>query len=391
MNRVVITGIGLGCSLGSSRQACWDRLLEGASGISRISLWDASACNVTVGAEAKCVPRGTGAEWFPANYTRRGVRLFQHAVSEAFTDASLDLEPIPPRRIGVAAGASVNYIDHRLLPGYFRARGPTGQSICATRLSAPAAGKGSQVLFRRQGETMLSLPARVFGLGGPSLLTDTACAASSHSVGEAFRLVQHGVADAMIAGGSGALLAPFNILAFDLIGALSRNPDPATASRHFDLMRDGFEMWEGSGAVVLESMASSQRRGARVYAELAGFGNNLNSYKLTDPSPDGSHEARAISLALSDAGMQPEDIDFVAAHGTSTPKNDAAETKAIRRSFGAHASRLMVSSNKGQIGHTISAAGIINVVCAALSIATQKVPPTANLQTPDPACDLDYV
>jgi 3-oxoacyl-[acyl-carrier-protein] synthase II len=361
--------------------------VSGDSGICAIPFWDATGYNVKVAAPIG--PIRPADDLRAHSHARRAVRLFFQTVSEAFADASLDHSPLPEQRIGLAAGASVNYIDHRLMAPYFASSTNQYQAIDVARLGTEL--KDPSIFFRRQGETMLALPARRFSLGGPALLIDTACAASSHAIGEAFRLVQSGTVDAMIAGGAAALVAPIGILAFDLIGALSRNPDPREASWPFDWKRDGFVMGEGSGAIVLESLNSARSRGVRSYAELAGYSNNLNAHSLTDPSPDGASEARSISNALKDAGLAPEEIDYVAAHGTSTPKNDAVETQAIKRAFGAHAGRLLVSSNKGQIGHTISAAGVFNVACAALAIAEQCVPPTANLKNPDPECDLDYV
>ena len=238
---------------------------------------------------------------------------------------------------------------------------------------------------------MASVPAKLLKLAGPAFVMDTACAASSHAIGEAFRLVRLGKVKAMLAGGAAALVSPLPILAFSLLGALSRNADPELASRPFDRQRDGFVMGEGGGAVVLETLESARARGARIYAELAGYGSSLNAHTLTDPSPDGSAEAQAISIALRQASLAPEEVDYIAAHGTSTPKNDPIETAAIKRAFGPHAKRLMVSSIKGQIGHTISAAGVCNVICAVKAIAEGHVPPTMHLRSPDPQCDLDYV
>jgi 3-oxoacyl-(acyl-carrier-protein) synthase len=181
------------------------------------------------------------------------------------------------------------------------------------------------------------------------------------------------------------------ILGFSLLGALSRNPDPAQASRPFDRRRDGFVMGEGAGAVVLEQLESAQARGSRIYAEIVGYGSTLSAHNLTDPSPDGSAEARAMSMALGENAIAPEQVDYIAAHGTSTPKNDTVETRAIKRVFGGHARRLLVSSNKGQIGHTIAAAGVCNLIAAVKAMTEACAPPTMHLQHPDPECDLDYV
>jgi 3-oxoacyl-[acyl-carrier-protein] synthase II len=310
-------------------------------------------------------------------------------VREAFSDAKLDVAPVPSDDIGIAAGTSVNYIDHRLMREYF-----SRWDTATRRLAFHSLGLGEtrpEVFARRSGDMMASIPARVLHLGGPTFAVDTACAASSHAIGEAFRLIRRGQASAMMAGGSAALVSPFGIIAFSLLGALSRSADPAEASRPFDRLRDGFVMGEGAGAVVLESLPSALRRGARIYAEVVGYGSTSNAGSLTDPSADGSSEARAMAAALAEGEMAPEEVDYVAAHGTSTQKNDATETLAIKRVFGDHARRLLVSSNKGQIGHTISAAGVSNIICAIKAITEGVAPPTLNLRNPDQECDLDYV
>jgi 3-oxoacyl-(acyl-carrier-protein) synthase len=296
-----------------------------------------------------------------------------------------------PAEIGIAVGTSVNYLDMYLMKHYFQLRKPDSAALDMARF-AREGRQPDNSFYRRLGDMIASVPAKLLKLAGPAFVMDTACAASSHAIGEAFRLVRLGKVKAMLAGGAAALVSPLPILAFSLLGALSRNANPELASRPFDRQRDGFVMGEGGGAVVLETLEDAQARGAHIYAELAGYGSSLNAgTTLTDPSPDGSAEARAISLALSQASLVPEDVDYIAAHGTSTPKNDPIETAAIKRAFGPHAKNLMVSSNKGQIGHTISAAGVCNVICAAKAIAEGQVPPTMHLRSPDPQCDLDYV
>lgn len=327
---------------------------------------------------------------FPAGSYRKSVRLFEAVAREAFLDAGLNRHPIPGSSIGVAAGASVNYLDMRLLRQYFRFRRP-GKFTLDVAWCAREEAQKRETFYRRVGDMIASVPARVLRLGGPCLVMDTACAASAHAIGEAFRMVSRGEVDAMVAGGSAALVSPLSILAFSLIGALSRSENPAEASRPFDRRRDGFVMGEGAGAVVLESWESARERGAPVYAELAGYASTLNAFNLTDPSPSGQSEAQTMKMALADAGMAPEEVSYIAAHGTSTPKNDATETAAIKSVFGTHAPRLMVSSNKGQIGHTISAAGVCNLICAVKAITEGIVPPTMNLNHSDPECDLDYV
>ena len=390
MHRVVITGMGMSTSLGPDLRTCWQRLLAGDSGIAPLSFWDPSEYNTKVVAEVKHVPRDTGSESVPAAWCRRGVRLFLPVAREAMADAQLDREAIAPADIGIAVGTSVNYLDMYLMKHYFQLRKPDSPALDMGRF-AREGRQPDNSFYRRLGDMIASVPAKLLKLAGPAFVMDTACAASSHAIGEAFRLVRLGKVKAMLAGGAAALVSPLPLLAFSLLGALSRNADPEAASRPFDRQRDGFVMGEGGGAVILESLESAQARGAHIYAELAGYGSSLNAYTLTDPSPDGSAEARAITIALQQASMSTEEVDYIAAHGTSTPKNDPIETAAIKRVFGPLAKRLMVSSNKGQIGHTISAAGVCNLICAVQAIAEGHVPPTMHLRSPDPQCDLDYV
>ena len=396
MHRVVITGMGMSTSLGPDLRTCWRRLLAGDSGIAPLSFWDPSEYHTKVVAEVKHVPRETGADSIPSAWCRRGVRLFLPVAREALADSQLERTgPAPqhlaPADIGIAVGTSVNYLDMYLMKHYFQLRKPDSPELDMARF-AREGRQPDNSFYRRLGDMIASVPAKLLKLAGPAFVMDTACAASSHAIGEAFRLVRLGRVKVMLAGGAAALVSPLPILAFSLLGALSRNSDPELASRPFDRQRDGFVMGEGGGAVVLETLESAQSRGAHIYAELAGYGSSLNAGStLTDPSPDGSAEAQAISIALRQASLAPEEVDYIAAHGTSTPKNDPIETAAIKRAFGPHAKSLMVSSNKGQIGHTISAAGVCNVICAVQAIAEGQVPPTMHLRSPDPQCDLDYV
>jgi 3-oxoacyl-[acyl-carrier-protein] synthase II len=385
----MITGMGWTTSLGPDLDTCWRKLVTGESGIRPISYWDTSSYSAKLAAEVHHVPRDTGLDSVPSNWCRRSARLFLPVVREAFGDALLDVTPIAPEHIGIAAGSSVNYIDHRLIREYF-----SRWDSAARKLAFDGLGLGKarpEVFARRAGDMMASVPARLLNLGGPSFAVDTACAASSHAIGEAYRMVRRGRVSAMIAGGSAALVSPLGIIAFSLLGALSKSSDPSEASRPFDRLRDGFVMGEGAGALVLESLPSALRRGARIYGELVGYGSTSNAGSLTDPSADGCPESRAMTAALCEGGMEPEEVDYIAAHGTSTLKNDATETLAIKRVFGEHARRLLISSNKGQIGHTISAAGVSNVICAVKAINEQIAPPTMNLRNPDTDCDLDYV
>ncbi len=320
---------------------------------------------------------------------RHGARLFVAATAEACADA--DLEAIRDRRrVGVAVGVSSSYLHHGFLREAFRWRDVATATIDLDRAIA-VADVPPFLAARREAHLVASVVARRWACGGPQITVDTACASSLHALAEACRLIWCGRADAMIVGGASGLVMPFTLAAFGRIGALSPERDPRRASRPFDRRRDGFVLGEGGGAVVLERVDDARGRGARVHAVVAGACTTTNASSLTDPSPGGEAEARAMGGALADAGLSPRDVQYVAAHGTSTPKNDATETQAIKVVFGDHAHRLCVSSNKGQLGHTISSAGIFNVLAAVKAISDGVVPPTATCVEADPACDLDYV
>ena len=378
-------------ALGHDVPTTWRRLIASESGIAPISYFDATQYSCKVAAEVRPTPvTPSGLASVPLDYCRRGCRLFLHASLEAFADAGLEGSDLPRTRMGLACGTSVNYVHMRQVSQQFafRRAGSPQLDLATFARDGVQAPHG---FYRRQGDLSAAITAKALGLGGPNLVTDTACAASAFAIGQAFRIIRRGQADVMVAGGACSLVSPFAILAFAILGALSTNPNPQEASRPFDRRRDGFVMGEGGGAVVLERLDLARARGARIYGELAGFGTSMNALNLTDPSPDGASEQHAMRLALADGGLVPDEIDYIAAHGTSTPKNDAVESAAIQRLFGAGARRLMVSSNKGQIGHTISAAGACNLICALKAISEQQVPPTANYHEPDPQCDLDYV
>jgi 3-oxoacyl-[acyl-carrier-protein] synthase II len=392
MHRVVITGMGLTTALGPNLATVWPRLLAGDNGIAPITYFDASQYDCRVAAEVRVPPVDeTGLESIPFEQCRRGVRLFLGVCREAWADAGLDVDRIDPRRVGVAAGTSVNYVHAGLIREHYRFRQADAAALDLPRFAGEGGVEPPFHFHRRLGEMTATVPARALGLAGPTLAIDTACAASAFAIGEACRLIARGRAHAMLAGGAASLVAPVGILAFSVLGALSRNPDPDSASRPFDRRRDGFVMGEGGGALLLERRDLAVARGAHIYAEVVGYGATLNAHNLTDPSPDGAAEVRAMELALADAGLAPDQVDYIAAHGTSTPKNDAAETAAIKQVYGAHARRLAVSSCKGQLGHTISAAGVCNAICAVKAVSDGEVPPTAHYGEPDPVCDLDYV
>jgi 3-oxoacyl-[acyl-carrier-protein] synthase II len=389
-HRVAITGIGMVTALGSDAVTSWRRLVAGDNGIRTITYFDPSQYTCTVAGEARDVPFTADLGSLRPEYYRRGAKLFLNVAREAYTDAGLANADVPSSRIGVAVGTSVNYLHMRLCRHYFQFRRRDLPYIDLDRFEREGT-QPYEIFYRRQGDFVGAATAKALGLGGPNIVVDTACAASSFAIAEAFRLIASGRVDAMLAGGSCAIVTPLAILAFAILGALSGNRNPDEASRPFDRNRDGFVMGEGAGAVILERYDLAVKRNATIYGELAGYGTTMNALALTDPSRDGEAEAHAMRLALQEARMTPADVDYVAAHGTSTPKNDAIESAAISQVFGSHADRLMVSSNKGQIGHTISAAGVCNLICATKALEEGVVPPTAHYQEPDPECGLDYV
>lgn len=400
MKRVVITGLGMLNSLGAGVAGIWSRLLSGQSGIKPISFFDASQYRSTLAAE---IVRFDGAgrlngESYAAPVEvagirepgiRRGSRVFLECAREAFAASGLAESGFDRDAAGVSAGFSAAFLSEELTLEYYRRRRGDGLDVDLRKF--PLEAQPACDFTRRLADAAALLPARLFGFRGPSLVCDTACAASGHAIGDAFRLIRLGRAKVMLAGGATANVSPVAILYFALLGALSRNHDPASASRPFDRERDGFVMGEGGGAVLMEDYDHARARGARILAEVAGFGCNTCAINLTDPSPDGSLEAEAMRLALHSARLSPEDIGFVAAHGTSTEKNDRTEARAIRRTFGSRVKDVLVSSNKGQLGHTISGSAVTNLICAVQAIQHGIVPPTMHLRSLDPEIDLDCV
>lgn len=382
-------------SLGTGVAEVWPRLLAGENGVTRISLFDASQYRCKVAAEVSLFHGAGIAD--PDNFVRperpelrRGTALFLEAAHEAFEHSGLAESGFDRTRTGVAAGVSAAFMDMPLAVDYYAHRREDNADVDVD--SYPLAGKQPAHNFtRRLADAAAILSARELNLTGPLLTCDTACAASGHSIGEAMRLIRTGRATAMVAGGACAVVSPIGILYFAVLGALSRNEDPATASRPFHRDRDGFVMGEGGGAVVLEDWDHARARGATIHAELVGFGNNTCAINLTDPSPDGVLEAQSMRLALESAKMSPEEVGYVAAHGTSTLKNDRTEARAINLLFGSRAKDVLVSSNKGHLGHTISAAAVTNLIAAILAMRDGMVPPTINLTAQDPSIDLDCV
>ena len=376
MRRVVITGLGVVSPLGVGVEVFWDSLTRGIPGVRRISRFDPSGLPSQMAGE---IPNFDPLQYLPRRDVVRTDLFIQYALAaaqEAIADAKLRLEG-QRDRVGVSVGSSVGGLP-LLLRSYdqFLAEGSEGVSPYALPGLLPNMAAG-----------WISMRA---GARGPIAAAATACAAGNQAIGDAFRAIQRGEADAMLAGGTDALIHPIIIAGFCALRALSRqNADPERASRPFDAGRDGFVLAEGAGVLVLEALDIAQERGAHVYAELVGYGVSADAHHPTAPSTEGP--ARAMSLALADAGLRPEDIDYVNAHGTSTPHNDINETRAIKEAFGSHAHQLAVSSTKSMTGHLIGAAGAVEAIATALALERGLVPPTINYESPDPECDLDYV
>ena len=365
----------LGCSLDPQ----WNALMNGRSGIGSISRFDAQEFSVRIAGEVKDFDP---TQWIAKRDARRMDRFIQFAVAAsklAVQDAGLEVPFICPERCGSLIGVGLGGLESlEEAAKTLAAKGPNRLSpLMIPRLIANLA----------PGHVSMQL-----GTLGPNLSSVSACATGAHSVGDAARLIAWGDADLMIAGGAEATITPLGIGGFAAMKALStRNNDPQKASRPFDIGRDGFVSSEGAGVIILESLERAQARGARIYAELVGYGQSSDAHHITQPPPDGRGAKLAINLALNEAGLNPSDVDYLNAHGTSTPAGDIAETQAIRAVFGHHADQLWVSSTKSMLGHMLGAAGAVEVAICALSIARGQVPPTINLENPDPACDLDYV
>jgi 3-oxoacyl-[acyl-carrier-protein] synthase II len=377
--RVVVTGVGLVTALGVGSQQTWLALLKGESGIGPITRFDTTNFPTAIAGEVK----GFDPSLFVEKKEIKKMDTFIHfalAASEfALKDAKLDIDESESERVGVIIGSGIGGFaiierEHEVL----LKEGPKRISpfFIPSSIVNLAAG---QVSIR-------------FGARGPNSAPCTACSAGSHAIGDSFKIVQRGDADVMIAGGSEAAITPMGVGGFAALKALStRNHEPAKASRPFDRERDGFVVGEGAGILILEELEHARQRGADIYAEVVGYGMSADAYHITAPSTDGDGAIRAMRLTLKDAGITPDQVDYINAHGTSTPPNDRTETAAIRAVFGEHAYKLAVSSTKSMIGHLLGAAGAVEAGVTALTIREQTMHPTINQEFPDPDCDLDYV
>ncbi len=377
--RVVITGIGLVSSLGIGTDANWKALVVGTSGVDRVTRFDVTGYAAQIAAEV----RGFDPLDFIEKKDVKKMDVFiQYAIAAsqfAMDDSRLAITESNAPDIGVFIGSGIGGFqtierEHSaLLAGGPRKISPFFIPSAIINLAS------GQVSIR-------------FGAKGPNLATCTACSASAHAIGESFEIIKRGDAEAMIAGGSEAAITPMSLGGFAALRALSTcNDNPSKASRPFDKDRDGFIIGEGAGIVILEDLEFARRRGARIYAEIVGYGSSADAYHITAPSEDGDGGVRVMKMAIRKAGIQPEAVDYINAHGTSTPYNDRLETKAIKRCFGDHAYKMAVSSTKSMTGHLLGGAGGLEAGISALAIHHQVAPPTINLDNPDPECDLDYV
>ena len=378
MKRVVVTGLGAITPIGNSVEEFWNGIKEQKVGIGPITKFDTEGYKVHIAAEVKGF---VAKEYMDVKASRRMELFSQYAVAatkEALADAGIDMEKEDPFRVGVSVGSGIGSLqamerEHEKL----LTKGPNRVNPLLVPLMICNMAAGNVGIQ--------------FGLRGKNINVVTACATGTHSIGEAFRSIQHGEADVMVAGGTESSITPIGVAGFAALTALTEQEDVSRASIPFDKERSGFVMGEGAGVVVLESLEHAKARGAKIYAELVGYGATCDAYHITSPIEDGSGAARAMTEAIKDAGISPDEVDYVNAHGTSTHHNDLFETKAIKLALGDHAYDVKVNSTKSMIGHLLGAAGGVEFITCVKSIEEGYIHPTVGYQVPDEECDLDYV
>jgi 3-oxoacyl-[acyl-carrier-protein] synthase II len=377
MRRVAITGVGAVTPLGNDAASTWAAALDGRSGIAEITAFDTSDLPVRIAGEVKEFDPTGAASPKDLRKLDRNVVFALAAAKEALADAGTN--GFRPERVGVVLGSAIGgFIELMKQAEILRLRGPdrVSPSFLPNVLVDSASGQLAIEL----------------GIRGPNYAVVSACATGSHTIGEGAELIRHDQADAMLVGGTEACIHPLILAGFTAMrGLASANGDPTKASRPFDATREGFVMSEGAGVLFLEELEAAKDRGAHIYAEVLGYGASNDAYHMAAPDPESVGVVEMMRQALERAGVAPEDVDYINAHGTSTPLGDAAETKAIKEVFGEHAYELAVSSTKSVMGHTFGAAGAVEAIMCALAIRDQKLPPTINYANPDPECDLDYV
>jgi 3-oxoacyl-[acyl-carrier-protein] synthase II len=376
--RVVVTGLGAITPVGNSVDEFWNSLLAGKSGIGFITKFDTTNHSAKIAAEVK---NFNAEEHFERKELKKiddFCRFGVVAARQAFGDSGLNWDKVSPLEVGVIIGCGMGGVttieeQHTIL----MQRGPSRVTPFLVPKMIPNMSSGLISIY--------------VGAKGPNMTIVTACASGTHAIGEAYRIIQRGEAVAMVTGGTEATISPLSIAGFANMGALSlQTENPQAASRPFDAKRDGFVMGEGAGMLVLEELEHAMARGARIYAEIVGYGLSGDAYHMTAPAPAGEGGARAMKMALDTAGIAPTDVQHINAHGTSTPLNDKLETEAIKAVFGEHAYKIAVTSNKSMIGHLIGAAGAVEAIATIKTVQENRVPPTINLENPDPECDLDY-
>lgn len=378
VRRVVVTGVGAVSPLGNSAPDTWENMKAGVNGIGEITILDTSDMPVKVAGETK---RFDPTVWMAQKDARRMDRYARYAVaagSEAMEDAAFADDMPDPHRFGVIIGSGIGGLQ-------------TAQDE-VTKLNEKGFRKTNPLFIPMMIGNMGSAHLAIkYGLRGHNTTVTTACASGAHSIGDAFHLVRHGYADAMLAGGAEAALTRLALSGFVGLKALSLSPDPNRASIPFDLERSGFVLGEGAGVLVLEEYEHAKARGAKIYAEICGYGASADAYHMTAPRPDGDGAISSMRFAVEDAGLAPEQISYINAHGTATQLNDAVETAAVREVFGDHAEKLPLSSTKSMTGHLLGAAGAVEAVASVLAIRDQFLPPTINYEVPDPKCNIDCV
>lgn len=378
MRRVVVTGLGLVTPLSNQVSDFWNRSLKAESGVSEIDLIDTSEFKIKFGGQIKNWDLGDRVDKREAKRLDRFAQFAIAAAQDAIEDSGIDFNQCQTERCGVVLGSGIgglNTIEEQLHKLFYK--GPGKVSPFTIPMLMLNAGGGNISIM--------------YGLRGPNFSVATACASANNAIGEALRILQHGEADVIISGGTEAALCRMGLAAFGNMRALSpRNDSPTTASRPFDLERDGFVLAEGAGLLILEELEHARKRGADIYCEIAGFGCTADAGHITQPDEKGTGASKAMQLALDDAKIDASKIHYINAHGTSTPLGDKAETQAIKNVFGEHAYQVSINSTKSVIGHSLGASGGIEMIATAMAIKHDLVPPTANLDNPDPACDLDY-
>jgi 3-oxoacyl-[acyl-carrier-protein] synthase II len=377
--RVVVTGMGIVSPVGNSLESAWDAVTNGRSGIGKISHFDTTGYTTNIAGEVRDFDPKT---WLPPKDAKRMDTFIHYGLAAAYmamADANLEIDEANAERAGVLIGSGIG--------------GVRGIEETAIDLHTGGPRKISPFYVPSTIINMVSGQLCILrGFKGPNFSAVSACASSNHSVGMAMRMIQYGDADIMVAGGAEHGCTPTSVGGFCSMKALStRNDDPTRASRPWDRDRDGFVLSDGAGILILEEYEHAKLRGARIYCELAGFGASSDAYHMTAPSENGEGPARCMAMAMRDAGVDPDQVDYVNAHGTSTPLGDLAETHAMKRAFGGHAHKMMVSSTKSMTGHLLGAAGGVEAVFSVLALERGVIPPTINLDNPGEGCDLDYV